>query len=49
MESAVEEKLRNTKRAPLYAAYEEAAKDDEFLAGMASATRNFVAAEADGL
>lgn len=49
VESAVEEKLRRTKRAILYSSYEEAAQDDEFLARMDSITRSFSATEADGL
>jgi len=49
VESALEEKLRRTKRAALYAAYEEAARDDQFVARMNSVTRSFAATEADGL
>lgn len=49
VESAVEEKLRRTKQAVLYAAYEEAAQDDQFMARMSSVTRGFAGTEADGL
>lgn len=49
VESAVEEKLRRTKRAALYAAYEEAAQDQQFMARMDSVTRSFAATETDGL
>jgi hypothetical protein len=49
VESAVEEKLRRTKRAALYSAYEEAAQDEAFMARMNSITRDFAATEADGL
>lgn len=49
VESAVEEKLRRTKRAALYAAYEEAAQDREFMARMNGVTQSFAATEADGL
>ncbi len=49
VESALEEKLRRTKRAALYAAYEEAAHDDQFVARMNSVTRSFSGTEADGL
>jgi hypothetical protein len=49
VESAVEEKLRRTKRAALYSAYEEAAQDEAFMARMNSITQDFAATEADGL
>ena len=49
VEAALEEKLRRTKRAALYAAYEEAAQDDQFVGRMNSVTRSFAATEADGL
>lgn len=49
VESAVEEKLRRTKRAALYSAYEEAGRDEEFMARMNSVARDFAAAEGDGL
>jgi hypothetical protein len=45
----VEEKLRPTKRAALYFAYEEAAEDEEFMKRMNSITRDFAPVEADGL
>ncbi|MGH8102802.1 MAG: hypothetical protein ACREIW_16010 [Chthoniobacterales bacterium] len=48
VESALEEKLEQTKRAALYAAYEEAAQDKEFMARMNSVTRSFAATEGDG-
>lgn len=49
VESALEEKLRRAKRAALYAAYEEAAMDDQFMARMSSVTRSFAGTEEDGL
>jgi hypothetical protein len=45
----LEKKRRGTKRAALYAAYERAAQDDEFMARMNSVTRSFATAEVDGL
>lgn len=49
VESAVEEKLLRTTRAALYAAYEQAAQDHQFMARMNSVTRGFARTEADGL
>lgn len=49
VESAVEEKLRRTRRAALYAAYEQAARDGAFLQDMADVARDFDQTEADGL
>lgn len=49
VESAVEEKVRRTKRAALYAAYEEAAQDGAFQQAMAAVSRDFGNSETDGL
>jgi len=49
VESAVQEKVRRTKRAALYASYESAAKDAEFRSSMSDVTRGFVISDADGL
>lgn len=49
VEQAVEEKLRRTRRAALYAAYDEAAGDPHFLADVDAAARTFEAADLDGL
>ena len=49
VEAAMEEKVRRTKRAALYAAYEEAARDDAFQQSMTDVTRDFGHTEADGL
>ncbi len=49
VESAVEEKVRRTKRAALYASYEAAAKDAEFLRSMSDVARDFAISDSDGL
>lgn len=49
VESAVEEKVRRTKRAALYAAYEEAAQNDAFQQTMAAVSDDFRSSETDGL
>ena len=49
VESAVEEKVRRTKRVVLYAAYESAAKDAAFRTSMSDVTLDFDVADADGL
>lgn len=49
VESAVEEKVRRTRRAALYAAYEEAAQDPAFQDRMDTVTRDFRHSETDGL
>ena len=49
VESAVEEKLRRTRRAALYAAYEDASTDEQFMSEMEAVTRAFAGTEADGL
>lgn len=49
VESAVVEKIRRTRRAALYAAYEEAASDEGFQERMAAITRDYQHAETDGL
>lgn len=49
VESALEEKIRRTKRAVLYAAYAEAATDRAFLREMNEVTANFSNADRDGL
>lgn len=49
VEAAVEEKVRRTKRAALYASYESAANDAEFRSSMSDVTRDFARSVADGL
>ena len=49
VETAIEEKLRRSKRARLYGAYVEAAKDPAFVAEMREVTAQFDSAAADGL
>ncbi len=49
VEAAVEEKVRRTKRAALYASYESAAKDAAFRNSMSDVTRDFAKSVADGL
>lgn len=49
VEQAIEEKLRRSKRQALYAAYQEAARDPEFMADMDEVTREFSVADSDGL
>ena len=49
VEMAVEEKVRRSKRAALYAAYETAAKDDDFRESMSEVARDFTASVSDGL
>lgn len=49
VEAAVEEKVRRTKRAALYAAYESAAKDAGFQKSMSDVARVFAISDADGL
>ncbi|MEO7521208.1 MAG: hypothetical protein ABIW79_05275 [Gemmatimonas sp.] len=49
VEAAIEEKLRRTQRAKLYAAYRAAAKDKTFMADMNDATARFDVVAADGL
>ncbi len=49
VELAVEEKLRRAKRAILYAAYEEAARDPRFMAEVAEIGQAFDAVAADGM
>jgi len=49
VESALEDKVRRTKRAALYAAYEEAAGDKDFLRDMQDVSTSFSNAETDGL
>ena len=49
VEEALEEKLRRTRRATLYAAYEDAAKDSCFVAEMDEVDRSFGVALRDGL
>lgn len=49
VEAAIEEKLRRTKRAELYGAYQEAAQDPAFMADMQALTAQFDAAAGDGL
>lgn len=49
VEAAVQEKVRRTKRAALYASYESAANDVEFRNSMSDATREFSNSDADGL
>ena len=48
-EQATAEKLRREKRAALYAAYEEAARDHAFQERMASVSHDFRHSETDGL
>ncbi|HYD54267.1 MAG TPA: hypothetical protein VEA99_16650 [Gemmatimonadaceae bacterium] len=49
VEAAIEEKLRRTRRAELYGAYQEAAQDPAFMADMRAVTTQFESAEGDGL
>jgi len=49
VEAAIEEKLRRTQRAKLYAAYRAAALDTTFMADMRDVTARFDALVADGL
>ena len=49
VEQAVEEKLLRTKRAALYAAYDEAQHDPAFAADMNAVTKSFATADNDGL
>lgn len=49
VESALEEKVRRTKRAALYAAYDAAAQDDAFQETMAAVSGDFSNSETDGL
>lgn len=48
-EAAVQEKLRRSKLAALYGAYQAAAQDAVFMAEMRAMTRQFEAISADGL
>jgi Arc/MetJ family transcription regulator len=49
VESALREKVRQTKRAALYAAYSEAARNDAFMREMNDVTREFAHTDSDGL
>ena len=49
VEQALEEKLLRTKRAALYAAYDEAQQDPVFVADMNAVTKSFATADNDGL
>lgn len=49
VEEAVRERLNRSRRTELYSAYAEAAADPEFMRDMASTTKAFAAADADGL
>ena len=49
VESALEEKVRRTRRASLYAAYEAAARDERFMRDMRDIARVFASADRDGL
>ena len=49
VEQALEEKLLRTKRAALYAAYDEAQHDPVFAADMNAVTKSFATADNDGL
>ena len=49
VEMAIEEKVRRSKRAALYAAYEAAAKDDDFRESMSEVARDFATSVRDGL
>ena len=49
VELAVQEKLRRTKRDALYAAYEAAARDDQFRQNMAEVMRDFAVTDSDGV
>lgn len=49
VEDALRSKLREVRRARLYAAYEQASRDPEFLADMDATTRAFEVTVADGL
>ena len=49
VERAVEEKVRQCKRVALYAAYETAAKDDDFRESMSEVARDFATSLSDGL
>ena len=49
VEQAVQEKLLRTKRAALYAAYDEAQDDPAFAAEMNAVTKSFGTADNDGL
>lgn len=49
VESAVEEKVKRTRRAALYAAYEAAAEDREFQRSMVEVVQDLAVSDADGL
>lgn len=49
VEAAVDEKIRRTRRAALYGAYEAAARDDAFVSDMTSIGEAFRKSETDGL
>lgn len=49
VERAVEEKVRQCKRVALYAAYETAAKDDDFRKSMLEVAQDFATSLSDGL
>jgi hypothetical protein len=49
VEAALEEKLRRTRRAALYGAYEAAAQDAEFMSDMRSVSEQFEPSASDGL
>lgn len=49
VEDALDEKLRRTRRATLYAAYDAATRDPRFVEQMQSVTQELAAADADGL
>lgn len=49
VEAALEEKVRRTRRAALYAAYDEAANDTAFLRDMDDVSASFYNSDAEGL
>ena len=49
VESALEEKVRRTRKAVLYAAYEAASQDEQFQQSMRDVTRQFEHTDTDGL
>jgi Arc/MetJ-type ribon-helix-helix transcriptional regulator len=49
VETAIQEKLRRSKRERLYGAYQEAAQDTAFMADMYAVSAQFEATSADGL
>jgi hypothetical protein len=49
VESALSEKIRRSRRASLYAAYEAAARDSDFMRDMQDVTRAFRNVDNDGL